>query len=105
MENSTAIRVKNSFLIEDILSRPDNSSESQRRLERQNPFQNNHVLFYGSSVNHLQTVHGINSTSVVKSDVKDTESHDVDVTDNEDHETMSEIASDDGNSSVHSECL
>lgn len=41
----------------------------------------------------------------MKSDVKDTESHDVDVTDNEDHETMSEIASDDGNSSVHSECL
>jgi hypothetical protein len=104
VENPTAIRVKNSFSIENILSRPDNS-ESQRKLIRQNAFQNNHVLFYNNQVNHNDNLSGLNSSNLMRSEerLKKIEVQE-DVTDNEDHETNSEAASDDGNSSVHSEC-
>lgn len=97
VENPTAIRVKNSFSIENILSRPDNS-EHQVRMMRQNPFQNNHVLFYGKPMNS-------SDIESIKSEEKcqnfDENSDNVD---NDDHETNSEVASDDGNSSVHSKC-
>lgn len=103
VENSTAIRVKNSFSIENILSRPDNS-ENQRRMMRQNPFQNNHVLFYGNSIN--PNSNGIETSSLIKCEEKyktiEDQGENVDTTDIDDHETNSEAASDDGNSSVHS---
>lgn len=106
IENPTAIRVKNSFSIENILSRPD-KSENQKRLIRQNPFQNNHVLFYGNSSQQIHSLNVLNSTKLIKSDeiTKKTENYEMtlDNTDSEDHDANSEVASDDGNSSVHSE--
>lgn len=106
IENPTAIRVKNSFSIENILSRPD-KSENQKRLIRQNPFQNNHVLFYGNSSQQIHNLNVLNSTKLIKSDeiTKKTENYEMtlDNTDSEDHDANSEVASDDGNSSVHSE--
>lgn len=106
IENPTAIRVKNNFSIENILSRPD-KSENQKRLIRQNPFQNNHVLFYGNSSQQIHNLNVLNSTKLIKSDeiAKKTENYEMtlDNTDSEDHDANSEVASDDGNSSVHSE--
>lgn len=103
VENITAIRAKNSFSIENILSRPDNS-DNQRRLMRQNPFQNNHILFYGSAVNHQHNSSGITSVNLIKNDEKFRSDEDRNLEDdNDDHDTKSEAASDDGNSSVHSE--
>jgi hypothetical protein len=95
VENPTAIRVKNSFSIENILSRPDNC-ENQRRMVRQNPLENNHVLFYGNSMN--QSLSGSDPSSLVKSEEN---CKHTDTIDNDDND--SEAASDDGNSSVHSE--
>lgn len=85
LENPTAIRVKNNFSIENILSRPENC-ESLQRPVRQNTFQNNHILFFENQVK--------------KSEEKVPDNQ----IDNEDNETNSEAASDDGNSSVHSKC-
>lgn len=101
---STSIRVKNSFSIDDILSRPDNSaSEHHRRLMRQDPFQNNHVLFCGSSVNQPQLIRkSLKANSDNK--VETVDSEDQNIIQDQDHETNSEAASDDGSSSVHSEC-
>lgn len=99
VEHLTAVRAKNSFSIDNILSRPDNC-ENQRRLIRQNPFQNNHVLFYENSVNQDHVGNSFNSPSSVKSEVRSKNSDDK--TDIDDIETNSEAASDDGNSSVHS---
>lgn len=100
VENPTAIRVKNSFSIENILSRPD-KSENQRKMMRQNPFENNHVLFYGSAISESENL----TSDFVKSEEAKFIEHErsFDIADNEDHETNSEAASDDGNSSVHSE--
>jgi hypothetical protein len=101
VENPTAIRVKNDFSIENILARPDNS-ENQRRMVRQNPFQNNHVLFYENPINRSSSE--INS-NVIKSEEKFKTAEDqgetLDSIDND--ETNSDVGSDDGNSSVHSE--
>lgn len=96
VEKPTAIRLKNSFSIENILSRPDNC-DSQRKLMRQNPFENNHVLFRENLANHENAIQ-----SDEKIIIKDSKSN-LDNFDDEDHETNSEAASDDGNSSVHSE--
>lgn len=103
VENPTAIRAKNNFSIENILSRPENC-ENQRRLMRQNPFQNNHVLFYGNQVDvHQNVKSGNDKESGNKRRVSTVETK-FDNIDNEEHETNSEAASDDGNSSVHSKC-
>lgn len=102
VENPTAIRVKNSFSIENILSRPDNS-DNQRKLIRQNPFQNNHVLFYENSDHH--ELSGRSSAKILKKDKIDNHENSLDKTDSENQDTFSEAASDDGNSSVHSKFL
>lgn len=44
MESAKSNR-KNNFSIENILSRPETSHKVQHKFMRQNPFQNNHVLF------------------------------------------------------------
>lgn len=101
VENPTVTRVKNNFSIENILSRPENC-ESQRRPMRQNPFQNNHVLFHANQVNNYPNIKSVNDKeSGSKRNVSIVETR-FDNIDNEDHETNSEAASDDGNSSVHS---
>ncbi|CRK96279.1 CLUMA_CG009701, isoform A [Clunio marinus] len=103
-EKPTEIRSKNSFSIENILSRPDNN-EDQKRFARQNPFQNNHVLFYA---NHVNCASELNSdkltTSGESSKLHDDHELSLDENDNEDHETNSEATSDDGTLSLHSEC-
>lgn len=101
VEKPTAVRVKNSFSIENILSRPD-KSESQRRLVRQNPFQNNSILFYENP--HPDNFVELSSASGenVSRKIRNPEPL-MDKSDNEDRDTISECASDDGNSSVHSE--
>ena len=98
VENPTAIRVKNDFSIENILSRPDNS-DNHRRMMRQNPFENNHVLFYENQINQSEI-----ESNLMKNEekLKSVEDHE-DISDNIDNdETNSDAASDDGNSSVHS---
>lgn len=101
VENPTAIRAKNSFSIENILSRPDNV-ENRRNLIRPHDFQSSHVMFYESPVNHcdMTAEEGLESGKRMKTAESEMASEG---TDNEDHETNSEAASDDGNSSVHSE--
>lgn len=97
VENLTETRVKNSFSIENILSRPNNI-DHQVRTMRQNPYQNNHLLFCGNPLNS----HNIDS---IKSEEKCQNFDEIsDNADNDDHETTSEVASDDGSSSVHSKC-
>lgn len=101
VENPTAIRVKNSFSIENILSRPDNL-ENRRNLIRPHNFPNSHVMFYENPVNHcdLTSEDGLESEKRMKIAENEMASEG---TDNEDHENNSEAASDDGASSVHSE--
>lgn len=107
VENPTATRVKNSFSIENILSRPDNCENNQKRMMRQNAFQNNHVLFYDNSVNYGDK--GLSSRNLVKDEekLKTVQNHDTSSENNysEDHEMNSDAGSDDGASSVHSEFI
>jgi hypothetical protein len=94
VESPTALRVKSSFSIENILSRPDAaSSESQKKLLRQNPFQNNHVLFYSNPVSPSESSSFVKCEERIKTSEEDHE---------EDRDTNSD-ADDDGTSSVHSE--
>lgn len=98
VENSTAVRVKSSFSIENILSRPDNN-DYQRKLQRQNPFHNNHVLFNNQVPNNYLMN---DSLDLSRNEMK----YEDKVCDREDQidTDESEIASDDGNASNHSEC-
>ncbi|CAO1326659.1 unnamed protein product [Diamesa tonsa] len=50
VEKPSELRVKSSFSIENILSRPDRV-EPRRKFYRMNPFENNHVLFNGITNN------------------------------------------------------
>lgn len=95
---------KNNFSIENILSRPDNNNCQYRESEvkvvkfmRQNPFQNNHVLFNHQIVNNFNNVE--NRSGFVRKtsndeEIKLEEDSNLEIAD----ETHSEIASDDGNS-------
>lgn len=85
-ENPTALRVKNSFSIENILSRPE--TKNQRRQEICG---NINVSAYDNSIDHMNI-----GESEKMPNFHDNVSHD-------DPESNSEAASeDDGNSSVHS---
>lgn len=81
VENPTALRVKNSFSIENILSRPE--TKSQRLHEtfsiNEGPNYDNESVLMRNNGERIQNF-----------------------TDNDDPESNSEAASDDGNSSVHS---
>ncbi|CAO1352872.1 unnamed protein product [Diamesa serratosioi] len=104
----TEVRVKNSFSIENILSRPDRV-EQRRKLYRMNPFENNHVLFGGinninnnnnnnNSNKHLMDFNQTNQQSSEHHESfdskieKDDESEEFE----DDHETSSEVLSNDG---------
>lgn len=106
-KTQSTIRTKNSFTIEDILSRPDNSEKSEHReLQRQNPFQNNHVLFCGKTINHI-CPHLVGKKLMVSEESDkniETICNEDHIIQDQDQETNSEAASDDGNSSIHSEC-
>lgn len=113
MENPTSsaasqARRKNNFSIENILARPDNGSEECRenrdvkivKFMRQNPFQNNHVLFNHQN-NLMINSFNKNRESRKKSEEEikhEEESHLEIVEGGDDNESHSEIASDDGNS-------
>lgn len=93
------VRRKNNFSIENILSRPDNNTLDYRenrevkivKFMRQNPFQNNHVLFnHNNFINH-------NSSNSVR-EVRKVCDDEIKVEEEIIDETHSEIASDDGNS-------
>ena len=108
VEKPTEVRVKNSFSIENILSRPDRV-EQRRKLYRMNPFENNHVLFNGTSNinNNNKHLMDFNQTNLQNSEnhesfdrkiENDEESEEFD----DDHETSSEVLSNDG--SEHNNC-
>ena len=103
---SSTLRVKNSFSIENILSRPDNNSIEDRSLKKQNCFQNNNVLVRRNSIN---LTHSIDSEKklIVLSDSDTNNEITNDKMDNKinreyEIEFNNEVASDDGTSSVHS---
>lgn len=94
---------KNNFSIENILARPDsnfreNLTEVRNvKFMRQNPFQNNHVLFNQSNFMFNPNVQDIRKSS--ENELKVEEESRLEIVDNsDDHESHSEIASDDGNS-------
>lgn len=113
VEKPTEVRVKSSFSIENILSRPDRV-EQRRKLYRMNPFENNHVLFHGgsnninnSNNNNNKHLMDFNQTNLQNSEnhesfdrkiEKDEESEEFE----DDHETSSEVLSNDG--SEHNNC-
>ena len=111
VEKPTEVRVKNSFSIENILSRPDRV-EQRRKLYRMNPFENNHVLFGGVSNlnnnnNNNKNLMDYNQTNLQNSE--NHESFDRKIENDEeseefedDHETSSEVLSNDG--SEHNNC-
>lgn len=105
VENSTSAnqaRRKNNFSIENILARPDSNLRENRidvrtvKFMRQNPFQNNHVLFNHNTFVNNSNVHELRKSS--ENEIKVEESHLDIVESSDDHETRSENASDDGNS-------
>lgn len=98
---------KNNFSIENILSRPENfhaieSNNNSKKFLRQNPFQNNHILFDQSrriSESNLRRKSGSEDREKF-GDVKvesEPSCHSESADSAADNETQSEIASDDGN--------
>lgn len=114
MENPTSsaasqARRKNNFSIENILARPDNSNVEYRenrdvkivKFMRQNPFQNNHVLFnhQNSSMINNYNKNNRESRKISEEEIKHEEEAIVEIVEGgDDNESHSEIASDDGNS-------
>jgi hypothetical protein len=102
IENSTSAKRKNNFSIENILSRPDNNLRENREVRsvkfmRQNPFQNNHVLFNQNNFMFNKNTQELKKAS--DSEIKLEEENRLEIVENsDDHESHSEIASDDGNS-------
>lgn len=82
VENPTALRVKNSFSIENILSRPE--TNIQRTQEH---FAINNISIHDNSLNQIY----ISEKEKIQN-----------LNNNDDPESNSEAASDDGNSSVQS---
>lgn len=112
VENSTSAnqaRRKNNFSIENILARPDSNFRETRDVRtvkflRQNPFQNNHVLFNQNN-NFMIGSHNHELRKANENEIKmEEESHLEIVESSDDHETQSEIASDDGNNSNSGNC-
>lgn len=114
MENPTSsaasqARRKNNFSIENILARPDNSNVEYRenrdvkivKFMRQNPFQNNHVLFNHQNSSMINNFNKNNreSRKISEEEIKHEEEAIVEIVEGgDDNESHSEIASDDGNS-------
>lgn len=106
---ASQVRRKNNFSIENILARPDNDFRESRDVKvvkfmRQNPFQNNHVLF-GNQNSYNSHHHHHEMRKVIGSDVKMESENLLESGESEnadDHESHSEIASDDGNSNCGS---
>jgi hypothetical protein len=104
---ASQVRRKNNFSIENILARPDTDFRDNREVKvvkfmRQNPFQNNHVLF--ANQNHSMINNHHEMRKLIGNDVKmENESHlesgESEIAD--DRESL-EIASDDGNSNCGS---
>lgn len=102
VENSTSAKRKNNFSIENILARPDCNLRENREVRtvkfmRQNPFQNNHVLFNQNNFMYNQNVQELRKASDSEIKVEDDSRLEI-VENSDDHESHSEIASDDGNS-------
>lgn len=103
VENSTSAnqaKRKNNFSIENILARPDSNFRETRPVKflRQNPFQNNHVLFN-------QNNFVINSSAtqefrkIQENEIKHENESRLEIVENlDENDNHSEIASDDGNS-------
>lgn len=95
--STSRIRVKSNFSIEDILSRPD-KNEYENQLMKRKSLQNSYSLFYGTTKPYQSEakLFAQLDKSVEKNEINN-------ITEDQDHETNSEVTSDDGNSSVHSE--
>lgn len=102
VENSTSAKRKNNFSIENILAKPDRNLCENREVKsvkfmRQNPFQNNHVLF--NQNNFMTTPNSHEFRKASENQIKIEENSRLEIVENsDDHESISEIASDDGNS-------
>lgn len=112
-------RKKNSFSIENILSRPESNNNTvvhkPQRFSRQNPFQNNHVLFDENFRNFSENVAQVDykkyennneneSDSEIKVESDSATCHSENTESVMDNETHSEAASEDDANSCGNQC-